>query len=99
MRLKLLVTVIVAFVVVPALAQGAEVHFTCDTFSTDLPLPECKEPVHRLDLKCQLADGGAGTLTFDPSVPKFNAFGDPVAGGKPSRKVTLDCTPGRKRYR
>ena len=34
----------------------------------------------------------SGTLTLAPSVPRFNEFGDLVAGGKPSPAVTLDCT-------
>jgi hypothetical protein len=92
MRLKLLLAVIVAFAVAPALAQPAEVQFNSDTFSTDLPLAECKEAIHRLYLKCLLADGGSGSLTLDPNVPKFNEFGDTVAGGKPPPMVTLDCT-------
>jgi hypothetical protein len=89
---ELLVAVILSFAVAPALAQPAEVQFVGDTFSTNLPLAESKEPIHRLYLKCQLGDGGSGTLTLDSSVPRFNEFGDPVAGGKPSPAVTLNCT-------
>lgn len=92
MRVKLLVGVILVLTVAPAVAQPPDVQFVSATFSTDLPLAESKEPIHWLRLKCRLADGGSGTLTLDPSVPRFNEFGDPVAGGKQSRPVTLDCT-------
>jgi len=70
----------------------ADAQFLSDTISTDLLLAESKEPIHWLRLQCRLTGGGKGTLTLDPTVPKFNEFGDPVAGGKPSPKVTLECT-------
>jgi hypothetical protein len=91
MRLELLVAVILFFPAAPAVAQPADVQFVGDTFSTDLPLAESEKPIHRVLLKCRLADGGSGTLTLDPSVPKFDEFGDP-AGGKPLPVVTLDYT-------
>jgi hypothetical protein len=92
MRLTLLVGGILVFTVAPAVAQPAEVQFLSNTVSTDLPMAESKEPIHWLRLTCRLADGGSGALTLDPSVPRFNEFGDPVAGGKPSLQITLDCT-------
>jgi hypothetical protein len=92
MRLTLLVAVILFSPAEPAAARPADVQFVGDTFSTDLPLAESKETVHRVGLKCRLADSGSGTLTLDPNVPKFDEFGDPVAGGKQSPLVTLDCT-------
>src|ERR1700736_6020914 len=92
MRLTLLLAVILSFPAAPAVAQPADIQFVCNSFSTDLPLAESKEPVHRVILKCRLVDGGSGTITLDPNVPKFDEFGDPVAGGKPSPMVTLDCT-------
>jgi uncharacterized protein (TIGR03067 family) len=61
-------------------------------FSTDLLLPESKEAIHRVALKCRLADGESGTLTLDPTAPKFGAFGDPAPVGKPSPPVTVDFT-------
>lgn len=76
----------------PAVVPPREVQYVGNEFSTDLPLAETKEAVHRVVLKCRLADGGAGTLTLDPNVPRFDEFGDPVAGGKQSPLVTLDCT-------
>jgi hypothetical protein len=92
MRLNVLVAVILVCTIAPAVAQPPGVQFVSETFSTDLPLAESKEPIHWLRQQCRLADGGAGALTLDPSVPKFNEFGDPGAGGKPSPQVTLDCT-------
>jgi len=92
MRLRLLLAVILCFPVAAALAQPAHVQFVGETFSTDLPLAESKEPIHRVIMNCRLADGGSGTLTLDPSVPKFNEFGDPVEGGKASPPIALDCT-------
>jgi len=92
MRLQLLLAVILCFPAAAALAQPADVQFVGETFSTDLPLAESKEPIHRVFLNCRLADGGSGTLTLDPSVPKFNEFGDRVDGGKRSAQVNLDCT-------
>ena len=92
MRQALVVTAMLVFTVAPAVAQPPEVQFLSQTVSTDLALAESKEPVHWLRVTCRLADGGSGTLTLDPSVPRFNEFGDPVAGGKPSPPVTLDCT-------
>jgi hypothetical protein len=92
MRLTPLVGVILVFTVAPAAAQAPDVQFVCEAFSTDLPLAESKEPIHRLRLTCRLADGGSGTLSLDPSVPKFNEFGDRADDGKPSAPVTLDCT-------
>jgi hypothetical protein len=55
-------------------------------------LAESKKPIHWLSLTCRLADGGSGTLTLDPSLPRFNEFGDPVDGGKALRAITLGCT-------
>jgi hypothetical protein len=92
MRRKLLVAFLLFLPAAPVLAQPANVQFVSDTFSTDLPLAESKEGVHRLILQCRLADGGAGTLTLDPNVPKYDEFGDLVAGDKPLPLVTLDCT-------
>ena len=92
MHLTLLAGVMLVFTVGPAVAPRADVQFLSNTVSTDLPLAESKEPIHWLRLTCRLADGGSGTLTLDPSVPKFNEFGDPVADGKPSPPVTMDCT-------
>jgi hypothetical protein len=92
MHLTLLLAVSLCFPAAAALAQPADVQFVGGTFSTDLPLAESKEPIHRVILQCRVADGGSGTLTLDPNVPRFNEFGDPVAGGKPSPPVTLDCT-------
>jgi uncharacterized protein (TIGR03067 family) len=74
-----------------AVAPPPEVQFESAPFSTDLPLTESKAAVHRVVLKCRLADGSAGTLTLDPSVLKFDEFGNPAAG-VPSPVVTLDCT-------
>jgi hypothetical protein len=91
MRLALLVGGILAFATARAAAQPPAVQFLSDTVSTDLLLEESKEAIHRLHLQCRLADGGKGTLTLDPTVPKFNEFGDPVAGtGSP--QVALECT-------
>jgi len=87
MRLQLLLAVILCFPAAAALAQPADVQFVGETFSTDLPLAESKEPIHRVFLNCRLADGGSGTLTLDPSVPKFNEFGDRVDGGKRSAQT------------
>ena len=92
MRLTLLVAVILYFPAEPAVAQPADVQFVVNSFSTDLPLAKSKEPIHRIILKCRLVDGGSGTLTFDPNVPKFDEFGDQVAGDKPSPLVSLECT-------
>ena len=92
MCLTLLVGGILVFTGAPAVAQPADVQLLSTTVSTDLPLAESKEPIHWLRLTCRLADGGSGTLTLDPSVPRFSKFGDPVAGGKASPQVTLDCT-------
>src|SRR6516225_6926828 len=92
MHLTLLAGVMLVFTVGPAVAPRADVQLLSTTVSTDLPLAESKEPIHWLRLTCRLADGGSGTLTLDPSVPRFSKFGDPVAGGKPSPPITLDCT-------
>jgi hypothetical protein len=92
MGFKLLAAVLLFAAAVPAFAQPEEVQFVGEFSTTDLPLAESKAPVHRMFLKCRLADGGAGTLTLDPSVPKFNEFGDQVDGGKPSPPVILNCT-------
>jgi hypothetical protein len=80
-------------------------RFASDAFSTDLTMPESKAAVHRVTVEVPPADGGDGTLTLDPTVPTFDAFGDPAAGGGPSPAVTLDCTltlvkaeKGRRRY-
>jgi uncharacterized protein (TIGR03067 family) len=69
-----------------------EVRFESAAFSSDLIVAESKEAIHRVALTCRPADGEAGTLTFDPTPLKFDAFGDPLPGGKPSPVVTLDCT-------
>lgn len=92
MRLTLLTAVIFVFPAAPAVMQPADIQFVGETFSTDLPLAESKEPIRRVILKCRLADGGSATLMLDPNVPKFDEFGDPVAGGKPSPLVILECT-------
>ena len=92
MRLALLVGSIIVFATAQAAAQPPAVQLLSNTVSTDLLLAESKEPIHWLRLQCRLADGGSGTLTLDPSVPRFNEFGDPVARGKPSPPITLDCT-------
>jgi uncharacterized protein (TIGR03067 family) len=73
-------------------ARPPEVRFESAVFSTDLIAPESKGAIHRVTLVCRPADGEADTLTFDPTAPKFDAFGEPSAGGKPSSVVTLDCT-------
>jgi hypothetical protein len=57
-------------------ARLPEKRFDSAVFSTDLFLSESKEAIHRVALKCRLADGEAGTLTLDPTAPKFGAFGD-----------------------
>jgi hypothetical protein len=92
MRLTLLVGGILVSAVAPAVAQPADVQFLSTTASADLPLAESKEPIHRLRLTCRLADGGSGALSLDPHVPRFNEFGDPVAGGRPSPPIALACT-------
>jgi hypothetical protein len=92
MRLKLLVAAFLLCPAAPAAAQPAVVQFVSDTLSTDLPLAETMGSVHHVVLDCRLADGGTGTLTPDPSAPKFNEFGDPVAGGKPAPPVRLKFT-------
>jgi hypothetical protein len=35
---------------------------------------ESKEPIHWLQLQCQLADGGKGSLTLDPTVPNSTSL-------------------------
>lgn len=92
MRMPSLAIVFLLLTVTPARAQLTEAQFLTTAFSTDLPLAESKEPIHWLRLACQLKDGGAGTLTLDPTVPKFNEFGDPVDGGKPLPQITLECS-------
>ncbi len=92
MRLKLLVAVILCCPAAPAAAQPAKVQFVGNTLSADLPLAESRGAVHYIILECRLTDGGTGTLTLDPNVPKFNEFGDPVAGGQGLPLVRLDCT-------
>src|SRR5690349_6319955 len=74
MRLALLVGGILVFATAPAAAQPPDVQFLSNTVSTDLLLAESKEPIHWLRLQCRLAHGGSGTLTLDPTVPKFNEF-------------------------
>jgi uncharacterized protein (TIGR03067 family) len=69
-----------------------ETRFDSAVFSIDLVLPESKEPIHRIALKCRLADGESGTLTLDPTAPKFDPFGDPAPAGKPAPAVTVDFT-------
>ena len=69
-----------------------ETRFDSAVFSTDLLLPESKEAIHRVALKCRLAEGEAGTLTLDPTAPKFGDFGDPAPVGKPASAVTVDFT-------
>ncbi|HKB05420.1 MAG TPA: TIGR03067 domain-containing protein [Gemmataceae bacterium] len=69
-----------------------ESRFDSAVFSTDLRLAESKEAIHRVALKCRLADGESGTLTLDPTAPKFNDFGDSAPIGKPAAPVTLEFT-------
>jgi uncharacterized protein (TIGR03067 family) len=76
----------------PEAARLPEVRFESAVFATDLIVPESKGGIHRVALTVRHADGAAGKLTFDPTAPKFDAFGDPVAGGKPLPVVTLECT-------
>ncbi len=92
MRWKLLVAIILVGPATPTLAQPAEVVYRSEHFSTDLPLAECQEPVHWVSLKCKLADGAAGTLTLDPTLPRFNEFGEPTGDGRRFPTVTLGCT-------
>jgi hypothetical protein len=92
MRQAILMCGIFAFAAEPAAAQPTDVQFLSNTVSTDLHLGESKESIHGLRLQCRLADGGKGTLTLNPTIPTFNDFGDPIAGGRASPKVTLDCT-------
>jgi hypothetical protein len=92
MRLPLLPALILVISATPTAAQPADVQFLGGTFSTDLPLPESKGSVHRAVLNCRLTDGGSGTLTLDPNVPKFDEFGDPVDCDKRSPLVILECT-------
>ena len=73
-------------------ARLPESRFDSAVFSTDLLLPESKEAIHRVALKCRLADGEGGTLTLDPTAPKFGAFGDLVPVGKPASTVTVEFT-------
>jgi hypothetical protein len=73
-------------------AQAAYDRYHGDSISTGLPLPESKEPVHRVSLRCWVTNGGPGVLTVDPNGPRFNDFGDPVASGNPLPLVALDCT-------
>jgi hypothetical protein len=73
-------------------ALVAEFQFDGDALPTDLHLPESKEAVRRVTVKCRPTDRGAGTLTLDPNAPKLNEFGDAVGGGKPSPVVNLDFT-------
>jgi uncharacterized protein (TIGR03067 family) len=61
-------------------------------FSMDLALPESKEPIHRVALKCRLADGEAGTLTLDATAPKFGPFGDAAGVGKAATPVAVGFT-------
>jgi len=68
------------------------VQFIGSAFSTDLPLAESKQPVHRLWLTCRLVDGGAGVLTLDPNVPRFDEFGDQVRDARLSPLLRLKCT-------
>jgi uncharacterized protein (TIGR03067 family) len=69
-----------------------ESRFDSATFSTDLLLAESKEAIHRVTLKCRLGDGESGTLTLDPTAPKFDPFGDPAPAGKPAPAVTVEFT-------
>ena len=73
-------------------ALVAEFEFNGDPLPTDLHLPESKEAVRRVTVKCRPTDRGAGTLTLDPNAPKLNEFGDAVGGGKSSPVVKLDFT-------
>jgi hypothetical protein len=91
MRPILLVGILLVLTMAPAAAQPPQVQLRSETFSTDLPLAESKQPIHWICLTCRVADGGAGTLTLDPSVPGFNEFGDP-GGGKAAPPVILECT-------
>jgi uncharacterized protein (TIGR03067 family) len=76
----------------PRAARPPEARFVSAAFSTDLIVPESKVAIHRVALTCRPADGETATLTFDPTPPKFDAFGDVVAAGKPSPAVTLAGT-------
>jgi len=73
-------------------ARLPESRFDSAVFSTDLLVPESKEAIHRVALKCRLADSETGTLTLDPTAPKFGAFGDLAPVGKPASAVTIDFT-------
>jgi uncharacterized protein (TIGR03067 family) len=76
----------------PRAPRPPEVRFESAAFSADLIVAESKGAIHRVTLTCRPADGEAVTLTFDPTAPRFDAFGEAAAGGKPSPVVTLDCT-------
>jgi uncharacterized protein (TIGR03067 family) len=69
-----------------------EVKFASAGFSTDLVLAETKAPVHRVSIKCRLADGEAGVLTLDPTPLKFDAVGDPLPAGKLTPAVAVEFT-------
>jgi uncharacterized protein (TIGR03067 family) len=73
-------------------ARLPETRFDSAVFSAALVLAESKDAAHRVVLKCRLADGEAGTLTLDPTAPKFNAFGDLTGIGKPATAVTVEIT-------
>jgi hypothetical protein len=72
--------------------QPLDVQYVSDPFSLDLPLAESKEPIHRIILEGRLADGGKGTLIMDPSVLKFDEFGELVAGGKQLPLIKLEIS-------
>lgn len=76
----------------PAVAQHVELMANSEAFSTDLPLAESKQPIHRVAIDGQLGDGGKATLTLDPNYPKFDRFGQPVGDAKRSPVLTFDVT-------
>lgn len=67
-------------------APPADVELNSEIFSTDLPLAESKEAVHRVSLSGRLADGEKGTLVLDPNPPGS------TRSARPSRGVS-DCRP------
>jgi uncharacterized protein (TIGR03067 family) len=76
----------------PEAGRPPETRFESAAFSTNLVVPESKAAIHRVVLTCRPGDGEVGTLTLDSTIPEFDAFGDPVAAGKPLPVVSLDCT-------
>src|SRR5262249_54052306 len=43
-----------------------EIRFESAVFATDLVVPDSKKAIHRVSLRCRIADGESGTLTLDP---------------------------------